>query len=115
MRIARWKPPVAPTRQEQFLLKRLDRVRKLLGFLRWHRHELFDEAFQDELASMYRSTGDQLMPGGQDRLGDYASTREPRVIITESRVAVSRAPRMLEGSRQGSSRCRWHRCQPDRM
>ena len=57
MTIARWKPPVAPTRQEQFLLKRLGRVRKLLGFLRWHRHEVFDEAFQDELASMYRSTG----------------------------------------------------------
>ena len=33
MTIARWKPPLAPTRQEQFLLKRLDRVRKLLGFL----------------------------------------------------------------------------------
>lgn len=57
MTIARWKPPVAPTRQEQFLLKRLDRVRKLLGFLRLHRHELFDESFQDELASMYRTTG----------------------------------------------------------
>src|SRR5437867_6389837 len=57
MTIARWKPPVAPTRQEQFLLKRLDRVRKLLGFLRVHRHELFDDAFQDELASMYRTTG----------------------------------------------------------
>src|SRR5712691_11559175 len=56
MTIARWKPPVAPTRQEQFLLKRLDRVRKLLGFLRVHRHELFDDAFQDELASMYRTT-----------------------------------------------------------
>src|SRR5215207_4126771 len=57
MTIARWTPPVAPTRQEQLLLKRLDRVRKLLGFLRLHRHELFDDAFQDELASMYRSTG----------------------------------------------------------
>lgn len=57
MTIARWKPPVAPTRQEQFLLKRLGRVRKLLGFLRLHRHELFDDAFQDELASMYRTTG----------------------------------------------------------
>lgn len=57
MTIARWTPPVAPTRQEQFLLKRLDRVRKLLGFLRRHRHELFDDAFQDELASMYRHTG----------------------------------------------------------
>ena len=27
MTIARWNPPVAPTRQEQFLLKRLGRVR----------------------------------------------------------------------------------------
>jgi hypothetical protein len=57
MMIARWAPPVAPTRQEQFLLKRLDRVRKLLGFLRLHRHELFDAGFQDELAAMYRPTG----------------------------------------------------------
>lgn len=57
MTIARWKPPVAPTRQEQFILKRLNRVRKLLGFLRLHRHELFDDGFQDELAAMYRSTG----------------------------------------------------------
>ena len=45
MTIARWKPPVAPTRQEQFLLKRLGRLRKLLGFLRVHRHELFDDGF----------------------------------------------------------------------
>jgi hypothetical protein len=57
MTIARWTPPVAPTRQEQFLLKRLGRVRKLLGFLRLHRHELFDDAFQEELAAMYRTTG----------------------------------------------------------
>ncbi len=57
MTIARWTPPVALTRQEQFLLKRLDRVRKLLGFLRLHRRELFDEAFQAELATMYRTTG----------------------------------------------------------
>jgi hypothetical protein len=57
MTIARWTPAVAPTRHEQFILKRLGRVRKLLGFLRLHRHELFDDAFQDELASMYRTTG----------------------------------------------------------
>ena len=57
MTIARWTPPVEPTRQEQFILKRLGRVRKLLGFLRLHRHELFDAAFQDDLAAMYRTTG----------------------------------------------------------
>ena len=38
-------------------MKRLDRVRKLLGFLRLHRRRLFDDAFQDELATMYRDTG----------------------------------------------------------
>lgn len=54
---ARWNPAVAPTKQETVLLKRLKRVRKLLGFLREHRHELFDDAFQDELAAMYRDSG----------------------------------------------------------
>jgi hypothetical protein len=57
MTIARWTPPVTMTRQEQFLLKRLGRVRKLLGFLRVHRHELFNDVFQADLASMYRTTG----------------------------------------------------------
>src|SRR5262245_5617645 len=57
MTIARWTPPVTLTRREQFLLKRLGRVRKLLGFLRVHRHELFNDVFQADLASMYRATG----------------------------------------------------------
>jgi hypothetical protein len=57
MTIARWTPPVAATRQEQVLLKRLGRVRKLFSFLRLHRHELFDAPFQEDLASMYRRTG----------------------------------------------------------
>lgn len=38
-------------------MKRLVRTRKLFGFLRAHRSELFDDAFQDELATMYRDTG----------------------------------------------------------
>lgn len=53
----RWTPPVSLTRKEQFLMKRLVRTKKLFAFLRLHRHELFDEAFQDELAGMYRQTG----------------------------------------------------------
>lgn len=57
MAIARWTPPETLSRKEQLLLKRLDRVRKLLGFLRLHRHELFDDAFQGELEAMYRDTG----------------------------------------------------------
>jgi len=57
MTIPRWNPPQHPSRQEQFLLRRLTRTRKLFGFLREHRHELFDDAFQDELETMYRDTG----------------------------------------------------------
>ncbi len=53
----RWRPSPTFTRQEQFLLKRLTRTRKLFSFLRLHRSELFDDAFQDELESMYRDTG----------------------------------------------------------
>lgn len=57
MSIPRWTPNQEPTRQEQLILKRLKRVRKLFAFLRRHRHELFDGEFQDELESMYRKCG----------------------------------------------------------
>ena len=53
----RWTPPVALSPQEKMLMKRLNRVRKLFGFLREHRHELFDDAFQEQLEGMYRETG----------------------------------------------------------
>lgn len=57
MGMNRWLPSTTFTRQEQCLLKRLTRTRKLFSFLRLHRSELFDDAFQDELESMYRDTG----------------------------------------------------------
>jgi len=53
----RWRPSATVTRQEQFILKRLEKRRKLFGFLRRHRLEIFDDAFQAELESMYRDTG----------------------------------------------------------
>jgi hypothetical protein len=55
--VQRWEPRVELTKREQLLIGQLDRVRKLLAFLRRHRHELFDDAFQAELAAMYRDTG----------------------------------------------------------
>src|SRR5580692_4475044 len=58
----RWTPPVEPTRREKLILKRLQRTRKLFAFLRLHRHELFDEAFQIELEQMYRQTGQGTTP-----------------------------------------------------
>jgi hypothetical protein len=57
MTINRWHPEESISRQEQFILKRLKRNGKLYGFLRLHRHRLFDDAFQAELATMYRDTG----------------------------------------------------------
>jgi hypothetical protein len=53
----RWRPSQAVTKQEQFILKRLEKKRKLFGFLRRHRHQIFDGEFQAKLEAMYRDTG----------------------------------------------------------
>ena len=52
-----WSPPLECSETEKRLLKVAGRSRKLFVFLREHRHELFDDAFQEELESMYRQTG----------------------------------------------------------
>src|SRR6266581_8647383 len=48
-----WQPPVELSEQEEQIVKRI-RKAKLFIFLRQHRHELFNEAFQQELANLYR-------------------------------------------------------------
>jgi hypothetical protein len=57
MAMARWNPQQTYTKQEEWLMRRLGRTRKLFAFLRAQRHELFDDAFQAELETMYRDTG----------------------------------------------------------
>ena len=57
MAIQRWRPRQNCTKQEEALLRRLRKGRKLFAFLRDYRHELFDDAFQAELEAMYRDTG----------------------------------------------------------
>src|SRR6266852_417210 len=47
-----WRPPVEPSPAEQAVIKAVRRA-KLFVFLRLHRHELFDEQFQAELARAY--------------------------------------------------------------
>jgi hypothetical protein len=47
-----WRPPVEPSPAERRVIKAVRRA-KLFVFLREHRHELFEEAFQAELAQMY--------------------------------------------------------------
>jgi Transposase domain (DUF772) len=48
-----WQPPVACSRLEREVIKRIKRA-KLFVWLREHRHELFDADFQGELAGMYQ-------------------------------------------------------------
>src|SRR5438094_10399846 len=55
MQPEKWKPPVELSGQEEQIVKRI-RKAKLFVFLRKHRHELFHEAFQQELANLYRET-----------------------------------------------------------
>ncbi len=53
MQPALWQPPVELSQLEEQIVKKI-RKAKLFVFLRQHRHELFDETFQRELASLYR-------------------------------------------------------------
>lgn len=57
MEIERWRPRQELSEQEERIIERMKRTGKLFAFLRRHRHELFDEAFQAELETMYRQTG----------------------------------------------------------
>jgi hypothetical protein len=55
--VDRWKPPIEITKKEQFIMKRLGRVRALFGFLREKRHIIFDDSFQAQFEEMYRQSG----------------------------------------------------------
>ena len=62
MSVPRWVPKTETTKREQMVLKRVGKTRKLYGFLRQYRDRLFDDAFQDQLATMYRATGEGREP-----------------------------------------------------
>jgi hypothetical protein len=53
MQPAIWKPPIELSKQEEQVVSRIRRA-KLFVFLRNSRHEVFDEVFQQELATLYR-------------------------------------------------------------
>src|SRR2546425_3854841 len=50
-----WQPPIEPSATEQAVIKRIRRA-KLFVFLREHRHEIFNGAFQEELSGQYRDS-----------------------------------------------------------
>jgi transposase len=61
-----WRPPAEPSPAEQAVITAVRRA-KLFVFLRLHRHELFDEGFQAELAAAYadRPKGQPPVPPAQ--------------------------------------------------
>src|SRR5438552_3574730 len=67
MRPVVWRPPVQPSAAEQMVIKAVRRA-KLFVFLRLHRHELFDEEFQAELAQAYVASPKGQPPVPPDRL-----------------------------------------------
>lgn len=58
----RWDPPVELSAAEQRVVKVLKRIGTFYVFLRECRHELFDEAFQAELAAAYVPRGTAPLP-----------------------------------------------------
>ena len=60
--MVRWFPSVTLSKREQFLIGRMTRTGKLFAFLRQHRHELFDGAFQEDMEGMYRTSGEGKEP-----------------------------------------------------
>ena len=74
-RMDRWKPPVELSKKEQLIMKRLNRVRALFGFLRTKRHLLFDDTFQEQLEGMYRQTEAGDPPRAGDALHGGLVTR----------------------------------------
>ena len=58
----RWKPPIELSPSERRVAKVLQRTGKFYVFLREVRHELFDEAFQAELAEAYAPRGTAPLP-----------------------------------------------------
>ena len=57
MTITRWIPPTTTTPQEEWILKRCRKKRKLFSFLREHRSQIFNDALHDDLEKMYRDSG----------------------------------------------------------
>lgn len=99
MRPSLWQPPIEPAAAEQVIIKRIRRA-KLFVFFREHRHELFDEAFQEELASLYQDSprGQPPIPPAQLALATllqaYTGASDDEVI--EAMVMDRRGPLVLD-------------------
>jgi transposase len=94
-----WHPPIELWRGEQTLMKRIKRA-KLFIFLREHRHELFNAAFQEELSRRYRASkrGHPPIPPAQLALASilqaYTGVSNDEVI--EATTMDRRGPLVLD-------------------
>src|SRR5262245_4207311 len=61
MRPPLWHPPIELSMAERTIIKRIRRA-KLFVFLRHHRHELFTDAFQQALATLYKESSQGYPP-----------------------------------------------------
>src|SRR5918912_1568089 len=85
MRPPPWHPPIDPSPAEQTILRLIKRA-KLFVFLRQHRHELFDDAFQQELVTIFKDSpfGQEPVPPAQLALAtilqEYTGVSDDEVI-----------------------------------
>jgi transposase-like protein DUF772 len=70
-----WQPPIELSQTEQAIVKRVKRA-KLFVFLREHRHEMFNAAFQGELSGLHRDSkrGQPPIPPAQLSLATILQT-----------------------------------------
>ena len=102
----RWQVPLALSREEARVAQKLRRIGKFYVFLRKVRAELFDEAFQAELAAAYRPRGVAPLPPAllamvlllqaYDQVGDaeavVAATLDPRWQMALGCLGAREAP-----------------------
>src|SRR6185436_14799167 len=108
MRPPLWQPPVDLSPTEQIIIKQIKRA-KLFVFLRQHRHTLFDAAFQDELATIYKDApqGQPPLPPAQLALATilqaYTGVSDDEVI--EATVMDRRWQLVLDCLESGRAPC----------
>ncbi len=82
-----WSPPAALSPAEQQIVTRIKRAKSFV-FLREHRHTLFDAAFQQELATMYKDAPQGQPPISQAKLG-LAAIRQASTGVSDDELIAA--------------------------
>src|SRR5436305_240272 len=105
MRPVVWRPPVEPSAAEQAVIKAVRRA-KLFVFLREHRHELFDEPFQVELARAYADSPRGQPPVPPARLA-LATILQAYTGVSDDEVLQAGAPELAASSLKAALDLDW--------